>query len=120
MREIPLEVTSQFFKPSNDTARVTVGARIDVKTLKFRKAEERNCNKRTVTFGLFDRNGNYVTGQQKVVDMKLKDETLTRPSLGIVVRSALDIKPGVYLIRVVVRDEEGQSMSALNGAADIP
>jgi len=120
MREIPLEVTSQFFKPSNETARVTVGARIDVKALKFRKAEERNCNKLTVTFALFDRNGNYVTGQQKIVDMKLKDETLMRPSLGIVVRSALDIKPGVYLIRVVVRDEEGQSMSALNGAADIP
>jgi VWFA-related protein len=120
MREIPVEVQSQFFKPSNDTARVTVAARIDLKGLKFRRAEERNCNKLTVTFGLFDRNGNYVTGQQKIVDMKLKDETLARPAMGIVVRSSLDIKPGVYLVRVVVRDEEGQSMSALNGAADIP
>jgi VWFA-related protein len=120
MREIPVEVQSQFFKPSNDTAKVTVAARIDLKGLKFRKAEERNCNKLTVTFALFDRNGNYVAGQQKVVDMKLKDETLARPTMAIVVRSSLDIKPGVYLIRVVVRDDEGQSMSALNGAADIP
>lgn len=120
MREIPVEVQSQFFKPSNESARVTLSARIDLKALKFRKAEERNNNKLTVTFGVFDRNGNYVAGQQKLVEMRLKDETLARPALGIVVRGTVDVKPGVYLLRVVVRDDEGQNMSALNGAADIP
>jgi hypothetical protein len=30
------------------------------------------------------------------------------------------VKPGAYLIRVVVRDAEGSTMTALNGAADIP
>jgi len=38
MREIPVELQSQFFKPSSETARVTVLARIDLKGLKFRKA----------------------------------------------------------------------------------
>jgi hypothetical protein len=91
-----------------------------LKTLKFRKSEERNRNDLTVVFGLFDRNGNFVAGAQKAVEMRLKDETLTRPSLGIVVRNTFDVKPGAYLMRVVVRDAEGNLMTALNGGADIP
>jgi VWFA-related protein len=120
MREIPVELQSQFFKPGENAARVTLLARIDLRNLKFRKDEDRNKNNLTVTFGLFDRNGNYVAGTQKLVDMRLRDETLARPNLGIVVRGTVDVKPGAYLIRVVVRDAEGSTMTALNGAADIP
>lgn len=120
LREIPVVVQSQFFKPSNETAHVTVKARVDLKGLKYRKVEDRNVNDMTVTFALFDRNGNYVTAVQRKVEMRLKDETLARPDMGIVVQGALDVKPGLYLIRVVVRDSESQSMTALNGAAEIP
>ena len=53
--------------------------------------------------------------------MRLKDETLAaRANTGITVRSTLDVKPGGYLIRLVVRDAEGQLMTAQNGAVDIP
>jgi hypothetical protein len=52
--------------------------------------------------------------------MRLKDETLTRPNLGIVVRNVFDVTPGAYLMRVVVRDAEGNLMTALNGGAEIP
>jgi hypothetical protein len=71
--------------------------------------------------GLFDRNGVYVTGVQKIVDMKLKDDTLEkRLENGITIRNTLDVKPGVYTVRLVVRDSEGQMMSARNGAVEIP
>jgi hypothetical protein len=71
--------------------------------------------------GLFDRNGVYVTGQQKKVEMRLKDETLEkRLDGGITIRSSIDVKPGTYSVRLVVRDSEGQLMSAQNGAVDIP
>jgi hypothetical protein len=70
---------------------------------------------------LFDRNGNYVTGVQKLLEMHLKDETLVdRAAPGITVRNQFDVKPGTYLVRLVVRDSEGQQMSAQNGAIDIP
>jgi len=32
----------------------------------------------------------------------------------------LDVKPGVYTVRLVVRDAEGQMLSAKNGAVEIP
>jgi hypothetical protein len=53
--------------------------------------------------------------------MRLKDETLVdRAAQGITVRDQFDVKPGTYLLRLVVRDSEGQQMSAQNGAIEIP
>jgi VWFA-related protein len=122
IRELPVELHSQFFKPSNETARVTVVAQVDLKGLKFRKTDDaRNADELTIAAVVFDHNGNFVTGVQKVVSMRLKDETLAaRQTSGITVRSTFDVKPGGYLIRLVVRDAEGQLMTAQNGAVDIP
>jgi hypothetical protein len=70
---------------------------------------------------LFNQNGNYLQGIQKVVSLHLKDETLERklPS-GITLKTSFDVKPGSYLVRLVVRDAEGQLMSAETGAVEIP
>jgi hypothetical protein len=73
----------------------------------------------TLVYGLFDRNGNYSQGIKKVVELRLKDETLERLGQGITVRTSFDVKPGTYLIRLVVRDAEGQKLTATNGAVDI-
>ena len=121
MSDIPVELHSQFFKSGEQTARVTLLIKIDVKRLKFRKEEDRNRDDLTVVAGLFDRNGVYVIGQQKKLEMRLKDETLEkRVEGGITIRTTLDVKPGAYSVRLVVRDSEGQLMSAQNGAVDIP
>jgi hypothetical protein len=115
------DLHTQFFKSSSDNARITILTHIDLRSLRFRKAEDRNCNNLTITAALFDRNGNYVTGNQKLLEMRLKDDTLEkRADNGFTVRSAFDVKPGTYLVRLVVRDSEGQQMSAANGAVEIP
>ena len=120
-RDIPVELHTQFFKSSDVNAKLSILARIDVRQLRFRKADGRNADILTVTSGLFDRNGNYVTGVEKTVDMHLKDETLAiKLNSGITVRSGFDVAPGSYFVRIVVRDAEGQKMAALNGAVEIP
>jgi VWFA-related protein len=119
--DIPVELHTQFFKSSQASAKLSVLARIDVRQLRFRKAEGRNLDTLTVASGLFDRNGNYVSAIEKTVDMHLKDETLAaRLNVGITVRSGFDVAPGSYFVRLVVRDAEGQRMAALNGAVEIP
>lgn len=120
-RDIPVELHTQFFKSSDVNAKLSVLARIDVRQLRFRKTEGRNLDILTVASGLFDRNGNYVSGLEKTVDMHLKDETLAaKLNAGITVKSGFDVAPGSYFVRVVVRDAEGQKMAALNGAVEIP
>ncbi len=121
MDELPVQLNTQFFKTGEYQAKLSVLARVDVKKLRFRKVNDRNDNTLTVVSGVFDRNGNYVTGSQKVVEMKLKDRTLgALPDSGITVKSTLDVPPGTYAVRLVVRDSEGQMMSAKNGAVEIP
>ena len=121
MSDIPVELHSQFFRTGEDKARVSVIVKVDLKRLKFRKEEDRNRNDLTLVAALFDRNGIYVAGSQKKIEMRLKDETVEkRLDGGITIRSSFDVKPGNYAIRLVVRDTEGQLMSAQNGVVEIP
>jgi VWFA-related protein len=121
MDEIPVEMHTQFFKSGENSARVSLIVKVDVKHLKFRKEADRNYNELTVVAGLFDRNGVYASGNQKRIEMRLKDETVEkRLDGGLTIRSSFDVKPGTYSVRLVVRDVEGQMMSARNGAVEIP
>jgi VWFA-related protein len=121
MHEIPVDLHTQFSRAGQDAATVAVLAHLDLKHIHFKKADGRNVDKVTVVSSLFDRNGNYVVGITKTIDFHLKDETLqSRLEKGITVRTSLSAKPGVYMVRLVVRDEEGQLMAAANGAVDIP
>ncbi|HEY4362089.1 MAG TPA: VWA domain-containing protein [Bryobacteraceae bacterium] len=119
--DIPVDVRTQFFKSSDTAARLTVVAHVDMKTIHFIDAEGRHKDNLTVVAGIFDKNGNFVNGLQRLIEMNLKDSTLeTVASQGITVRTAFDVMPGTYTIRVVVRDSEGQTMAARNGAVQIP
>jgi hypothetical protein len=121
IHDLPVELHTQFFKTAEYKAKLSILARVDVRHLRFRKADGRNYNTLTVVGGIFDRNGNYVSGTQKVVEMRLKDQTLeTLPESGITVKSTLDVPSGSYVVRLVVRDAEGQTMSARNGVVEIP
>jgi VWFA-related protein len=120
MRDIPVDLQTQFFKPNAASAKLTILAKVDLRRLAFKKLDGRNRDNLMIVSALFDRNGNYVTGMTKTVEMKLRDETLAHLSSGITVKSSFDVKPGTYIVRLVVRDSEGQAMAAQNGAVEIP
>jgi VWFA-related protein len=121
IRDLPVDLQTQYFKKDELGARLAVLSRFDLKGIHFRKAEGRNKDQLTIVTGIFDENGNFVTGGEKVVDMKLLDTTYDRLShSGFTVKSSFDVKPGTYLVRLVVRDAEGAQMAARNGAVVIP
>ena len=114
-------MSTQFFKTSESEARLTVMSRLDAAKLHFRKAEGRNVDDVAMVCALFDRNGNYLQGVSKTLQLRLLDDTL-RNGMGEEVSVPMDFKvaPGTYVIRLVARDSEGQLMAARNGAVDIP
>jgi VWFA-related protein len=116
---LPVELHTQFFKSSDAAAQVAVLVRVDLHGIHFKKVDGRNRNDLTIVSALFDRDGNYIKGIEKMVEMRVRDETLNRPTSGITLKSNFDVKPGSYMVRLVVRDAEGQ-MSAENGAVEIP
>jgi len=120
LHNLPVKLRTQFFKASDNDAKLVVLAHVDVQRLRFRKIEGRNDNVLTCVSALFNRNGNLVQGMQKVVTMHWKDETLEHKlASGITLKTSFDVKPGSYLVRLVVRDEQGQLMSAENGSVEI-
>jgi len=121
IRDLPVELQTQFFKKDEVQARLAVLAHFDVKGIHFQKVQGRNNDQLTIISGIFDENGNFVTGLSKVVEMKLLDTTYTRLSRsGFTVKTSFDVKPGTYLVRLVVRDAMGAQMAARNGAVVIP
>ncbi len=70
---------------------------------------------------VFDHNGNFVQGDEKTLQMRWQDQTLeNKLGPGITLTASFDVKPGSYMVRLVVRDSERQQMAAENGAVDIP
>jgi VWFA-related protein len=119
--DIPLDLHADFFKPSGAKSEISVVARLDVKGLKFRKADERNIDTLTVVTGLFDQNGNYISGIERVVEMRLRDQSLqVLEGSGISVEQSFSVPPGRYIVRVVVKDSEGHTTAARNTGIEVP
>jgi VWFA-related protein len=121
LHDVPVDLQTQFFKKDATSARLSVLTHFDLKGIHFRKMEGRNADILTIATAIFDDNGNFVTGGEKTVQMKLLDTTYNRLSRsGLTLKSSYDVKPGTYMVRLVVRDGEGSQMAARNGAVVIP
>ena len=112
---------TQYFKTGDSETRLSVVSHVQLEGMPFRKAEGRNFDDLTVATILFDDNGNFVAGGEKLVKLRLLDATIAKMSLtGFTVKSTFDVKPGKYMIRQVVRDSEGAQMAARSGTVVIP
>ena len=121
LRDLPLDIDTGFYKTTATDAKLKVTAHLDIRQLHLRKADDRNRNDVTLVYALFDGNGNYLQGVQKVVELRLKDENVEhRRSLGLTTIGDFDVKRGAYMIRVVARDAEGRQMAAANDTVEIP
>jgi len=121
IHDLPAVLQTQYFKSENGDVRLSAAAEVDVRKLAFRKEGDRNRNDLTVVTGLFDSDGNFVSGAQKIVEMRLLNQTLEQHlGSGIAVKSSFAVHSGRYVVRMVVRDSEGQLMSAQSNLIEIP
>jgi hypothetical protein len=118
---LPVELHTQYYKVDATDAKLSVLTHVDIGHIQFDKLQGRNRNNLTIVAALFDRNGNFVTATEKVLEMRLRDATLERLSqTGVTVRTNFDVKPGAYIVRLVVRDSRAAQLSAENGVVEIP
>jgi hypothetical protein len=121
VKELSVELHTQFFKINESDAKLSVLTHVDMHLLRFRKEEGRNMNNLTFVTALFDRDGKYMSGKEKLVQFRLRDGSLERiMQSGITTKTSFDVKPGMYLVRQVVRDAEGGQLSGLNRTVEIP
>ncbi len=118
--DIPIQLSTEFFTESDQQSKLTTLVRLDLRRLPLRKADGRNHDYLLVYAAVFDRNGNYVTGNGKTIEMRLRDETLATFGSVFKVKTDFEVKPGKYLLRVIVQDTEGQLRSSADKVVQIP
>ncbi|MGA2697500.1 MAG: VWA domain-containing protein [Terriglobales bacterium] len=119
LNDLPLTIGTQFFKADNNAAKLIVLSHLDASRLQFEKTGDRHNDEITVASAVFDKNGNFLQGTEKVVTLNLKDENWSKTlQQGITMRAEFELKSGQYIVRVVAREMNGR-LSALNAAAEI-
>jgi len=121
MQGLPIQVDTQFFMIDKSDAEVDVLTHVDLRALHFRKEGDRNLANLTFVTALFDRDGHYLTGQQKYLELRLRNVNLEKfLRTGIRIETDFNVQAGIYLVRAVVRDSESGQISALNRTVEIP
>lgn len=120
IRDPAVTMSTEFMK-SGASAKLTVLTRFDLNRVALEKNGGRNSNDVTVVACLFDQSGNFVTGKQQLIKLRLRDETLdAHLASGLGVATDFDVQPGTYAVRVAVRDIEGRLLSAQSSVVEIP
>ena len=121
IHSLPVEMHTQVTK-TGGAQKLNVITSVDLKLIHLRKVDDRNRNDVTIVAAVFDGNGNFVAGQQKILQLRLRDETLRaldqKPPVNI--DTNFDVPPGAYLVRLVVLDDEGQQITAENAGVQVP
>ena len=118
---LPVQLHLQFFKVDATNAKLSVLTHVDIAQVQFDHSDGRNTDDLTIVAALFDRNGNFISADEKTLQMRLKDSTLDKlHQSGVTVKTNFDVKPGGYLVRLVVRDTKASQLSSRNGVVEIP
>lgn len=118
--EIPVVLQTGFSKPATGDPKIRVIAKLDVMGLHFKKVDGLDCDSLTAVIAVFDPEGSYMGGNLKTVNLSLPNGALEKLASGVTLRSEFEVKPGTYLVRFVIRDSEGKSMTSLNREVIIP
>ncbi|HTZ75077.1 MAG TPA: VWA domain-containing protein [Candidatus Aquilonibacter sp.] len=119
--DLPVDVQTRVENAANGAKKLDIYANMDIARLHFEKANGVNQESLTIVVALFDSNGNFIDGTQKILNFNLKDDTLAKFSkTGASSEMNLNVKPGAYFLRFVARDSNDNHMSAENATVDVP
>jgi VWFA-related protein len=116
-----VEVRTEFSRSGAASAALTVLSHLDFRHIVFRQAEGRHASDVTVVACLFDQNGNFTAGKQTLVSLRLRGQTLhAATAKGYTLKTAFEVKPGIYGLRVAVLDQHGELMAVESSVVEIP
>ncbi len=115
-----VDVKAQSLAHGKEQVRLMLISQVAVKNIHFRRVDGKNSDVLRMVTAIFDDNGNFVTGGEKVLTMDLDDDAYERLSrTGLPVNLSFDLKPGRYLVRQLLRDADDGRIAARNRAVEI-
>jgi hypothetical protein len=120
MHDPAVEMRTEYFTSPGGSAELDVLTHLDLHQLRLQKTGGRNANDLTVVACVLDHNGAWVDGKRNTVKLRLRDQTLERvENSGMTVKTRFTVPTGTYTVRAVVRDANGDLMSAESGVVEI-
>jgi VWFA-related protein len=120
LHDLPVKLDTAISRDASGAHKLAVKADIDIARLDFQKNAGVSTEDVTVAAALFDRNGNYVAGMQKVDQMNLSDATLDQlTKSGFFLELDFDVTPGDYDVRLVARDSNDGHIAAENASVSV-
>lgn len=115
LNDMPVNVTADLIRNGDQTAQIVAQARFYPQTLRLRKADGRSYGQLRMICSVFDPNGQYIKAVEKVLELQIRDEIFEQARVqGVAMHADVDVKPGKYLVRIVIRDVEGRQTAARN------
>jgi len=120
LQELPLQLQVQITK-SGQEAQLSAISHIDIRNAAFERANNTNNDDLKIVLALFDLNGRLVSTTERNVNLHVPDSTLNSwDKTGIRVKVDVNVHPGTYLVRVVVRDSGAGEMGATSQGVVVP
>lgn len=118
-RAVPLELAVDGAPAAGGKSQLAFEMRIPLTAFRYRLVDGRHTNSVTLAHAVFDRNGIWVAGEENTVEMKLQPQTLAMKDAAVKARKVYDLKPGVYALRVVIRDSEERNLTSANATVEV-
>jgi VWFA-related protein len=118
--EISTEVTTEPGKLATGESVLKVSVHVDVSKLPFQRRKDRSVERLFFVTALFDTNNSFLTGVEGIMDLTLKDATLTQISTqGVDAKLSLQAPPGSYKLRQVVEEIATGRITAISHQVEI-
>jgi hypothetical protein len=120
-RDLPMKFEIHLFTNSTGAQNLVLRADVDPSQLAFDRSGSANHDNLAVALAVFDRDGNYVAGNERFDQMDLKDATLDQlKKTGFYMDVNVDLKPGDYVVRAVARDSNSKHIAAQSSSLTVP
>lgn len=119
--DIGVSAIAHFVETEDDDNQVTLTVLFEGDSLRYEALEQGGAMKMEILSFIFDSAGNQVEGLSSVVEAKMTQENIERAKAdGYRYTRRLTLKPGVYQVRIGVREEGSDRMGTATTWMEIP
>jgi VWFA-related protein len=121
LNKIPLEFSFNYFQIDEGHYQLNLFTQVHLKTIKFPEEDSRRRNLINLVLVVFDEKEHYVDGVEKRMEFNLTEMSfIDLLTSGLSSRMEVNIPPGRYKIKAVVREGAQSKMGSLTKLIEIP
>ncbi len=117
---VPVHVTTESGKLGSGESVLKVGVHVDVHGFPFKKEDKLHVDRLIYITALFDTQGHFLAGVEGIMDMRLKEPTLTQLlRYGANAQLSMQAPPGSYRLREVIQEVVGGHFATITQPVEI-